>query len=106
MSVVLPAPLGPIMACSSPAPTLSETSSVTRMPPKFLRKDVSSSVNSATTLSPREPGPDVANAVGESQDDDDQQQAEHDPPVVRKAGQPFFACQEDDGPDDCSRQCP
>ena len=38
MSAVLPAPLGPMSACTSPRSTVSETSSVARKAPKLLQQ--------------------------------------------------------------------
>src|SRR6476619_2450756 len=48
ISVVLPAPFGPITPCSSPGRTSNVTSSVTRRPPKFLVKFSMRSTGSAT----------------------------------------------------------
>src|SRR5436305_6842278 len=58
ISVVLPAPFGPITACSSPGRTSSVTASVTRRPPKFfarfsMRKTASETIASATEHLPQ-----------------------------------------------------
>src|SRR5436305_4217269 len=53
INVVLPAPFGPITACSSPGITLSVTSSVTRKPPKFFERFAMRNTGSATNHSPQ-----------------------------------------------------
>src|SRR5207237_7277817 len=61
MSVVLPAPFGPISACTSPWVTSSVTSSVATTPPKRLLTPRSSSM----TAAPEEAG----DAFGRQHDD-------------------------------------
>src|ERR1051325_8384061 len=53
INVVLPAPFGPITACSSPGITSSVTLSVTRRPPKFLERFSTRSTGSATEHPPQ-----------------------------------------------------
>src|SRR5436305_7147320 len=93
ISVVLPAPFGPITACSSPGRTSSVTSSVTRRPPKFLarlsmRKTASTTV-SATDHSPQL-GDETDQAAAREQRDQHQQGAEDRLPVLGEAGEPFL----------------
>src|SRR6185295_18202433 len=58
ISVVLPAPLGPMMACSSPGATSSERLSVALMPPKlrtrFSTRSRGSGKGSATAQPPQQ----------------------------------------------------
>src|SRR5256885_16604647 len=54
ISVVLPAPFGPIRACTSPRTTSSVTSSVATTPPKRFDTARSSSI-AASREKPREP---------------------------------------------------
>src|SRR4051812_983875 len=68
MSVVLPAPFGPMSACTSPRTTSSVTSSVATTPPKRLETARSSS------MAPP-PGEDARQPLGREHDDGEQ----HDP---------------------------
>src|SRR5262245_23064126 len=79
--VVLPAPLGPMTACSSPFGTQSEMESEAMMPPKRL---VSASIfrrGSATARSRQQ----SVDAAACKQDDQQEQGSEHDLPVFRHA---------------------
>src|SRR5437868_7590188 len=72
ISVVLPAPFGPITACSSPGITSSVTPSVTRKPPKFLRRFSMRSTASATEHSPQLLRDTDQPAAGEQRDEHQQ----------------------------------
>src|SRR4051812_28291515 len=54
-SVDLPAPLGPMMACTAPASTESETPSTAAMAPK-RRQSAEVCKSGSATLSPQQPG--------------------------------------------------
>src|SRR3954463_9652533 len=56
IKVVLPAPFGPITACSSLGITSTVTSSVTRRPPKLFERFAMRSTGSATAHPPRRLG--------------------------------------------------
>src|SRR6478672_12422608 len=73
ISVVLPAPFGPMMACSSPLATSSETLSVAMMPPK-RRTSFSTRSRGSATASP----PDQAHDAAAAEQHDEQQQRAHD----------------------------
>src|SRR5215475_3591879 len=94
ISVVLPAPFGPITACSSPGRTSSVTSSVTRRPPKLLARFSMRRTASATAYSPQSRGEPDQPAAREH-GDQDQKRSEDDLPVLGDAGKPFLA--EDEG---------
>src|SRR4029077_5174589 len=64
MSVVLPAPLGPIRACTSPCTTSSATLSVATTPPKRFVTPLSSSIFSSRN--------ETGNALGREEHDDEQ----------------------------------
>src|SRR3954451_19052423 len=89
ISVVLPAPFGPITACNSPGRTSSVTLSVTRSPPKFLVRPSISSTGSATAHPPQLRHKSDQSA-GREHRDQDQQRPEYDLPVLGDAGQPFL----------------
>src|SRR5689334_18052485 len=79
ISVVLPAPLGPMIACSSPCSTSSETLSVARMPPKRRTRFWTRSSGSATGKPPEQ----THDAAATEQHDQEQQRAHDDRPVFR-----------------------
>src|ERR1700716_3197730 len=80
MSVVLPAPLGPISAWTSPLSTSSDTSSVATTPTKRFDRRLSSS-----TAPPRQqPG----DAVRREQHDRQHHQADAEGGVLRVVGRP------------------
>src|ERR1700754_303784 len=54
ISVVLPAPLGPMMACNSPGSTSSDRLSVALMPPKLRTRFATRSRGSATVEPPQQ----------------------------------------------------
>src|ERR1700755_2552007 len=80
ISVVLPAPFGPMMACSSPWATSSETWSVAMMPPKRRTRSLTLSRGSAT----REPPEQAHDATAAEQHDQQQQRAHDKRPVFRE----------------------
>src|SRR5437016_13823733 len=74
MSVVLPAPFGPMRACTSPRTTSSVTSSVATTPPKRLETPRSSSM-ALRLHSPLEPGDALGREHHDGQEDDADGQA-------------------------------
>src|SRR5258708_8926896 len=74
ISVVLPAPFGPMIACNSPRATSSETLSVATMPPHRRTRFSTRSKGSATAQPPHQP----KNAATPEQHDQQQKRA-HDP---------------------------
>src|SRR2546421_5739932 len=78
MSVVLPAPFGPISACTSPRVTSRVTSSVATTPPKRLLTPRSSSM----AAPPEEPG----NTLGRQHDDGEQHDAHREAGMVLVVG--------------------
>src|SRR5690348_3496816 len=99
MSVVLPAPFGPITACSSPGRTSSVTSSVTRSPPKFFVSLSIRSTGSATEHPPQSLRDADEPATGKHRDKNEQRTEDH-LPVLGEAGQPLLGEQERGGADD------
>jgi hypothetical protein len=97
MKVVLPAPLGPIRACSSPVSTIRSTACKASTAAKRRDSLRTSSSTSATCFS--EQGGDAARR---EEHDGEQQQAEPDRPVLREAGKHFFQAQQDDRADDAA----
>src|SRR6186713_2698215 len=92
ISVVLPAPFGPMMACSSPLATSSETLSVAVMPPK-RRTSFSTRSRGSATIEPPEQAHDAAAA----EQHDQQQQRPHDQrPIFGQLRQEFLQQQIDD----------
>src|ERR1700738_3101539 len=89
ISVVLPAPFGPITACSSPGRTSSVTSSVTRSPPKFLVSPSMRSTGSATDHSPQR-GHEPDQPAGREHRNQHQQRPEDHLPVFGDAREPFL----------------
>src|SRR5215475_16146590 len=86
ISVVLPAPFGPMMACSSPLATSSETWSVARMPPKRRTSFSTRSKGSATGKPPKR-----AHDAAAAEQHDEQQQRPHDQPrIFRELRQQLF----------------
>src|SRR5262249_36014147 len=77
ISVVLPAPFGPMMACNSPFGTSSETAREGTPPPKRLVKPATCSSGSATAL-PREQSVDAATGI---EHDQQKQRSEDELPV-------------------------
>src|SRR3954464_16068576 len=92
ISVVLPAPLGPMMACSSPGATSSDRLSVARMPPN-RRTSFSTRSKGSTTAHP----PEQAHDAAAREQHDQQQQRPHDHrPVFGELRQHLFQYQIDD----------
>src|SRR5579871_2729551 len=96
ISVVLPAPLGPMMACNSPCATSSERLSVATMPPKRLVRFSMRSNASATG----EPPDQTHDAAAPEQHDQEQQRPHDHRPVFGELRQEFFQHEIDDRPDD------
>src|SRR2546423_218864 len=96
ISVVLPAPFGPITACSSPGIRWGVTPWVTRRPPKFL---VSPSMRSTApaTADPPQPCGDPKQPAAREHRDQHEQRSEDHLPVLGEARQPFL------GQEKCSR---
>src|SRR5579872_5099014 len=95
ISVVLPAPFGPMIACSSPLTMSSERLSVATMPPNRRTRFSMRSNGSATGQSPDQP----ENAAAPEQHDQQQQRSHDHGPVFRDLRQKFFQHEIDDGPD-------
>src|SRR6267154_5554789 len=99
ISVVLPAPFGPMMACNSPLATSSERSSVAAMPPNrrtsFSTRSRGSPEESATAQPPQQ----SHDAAASEQHDQEQQRAHDQRPVFRDLRQKLFQHQKNDGPD-------
>src|SRR6201990_1959124 len=100
ISVVLPAPLGPMMACNSPLGTSSERLSVATMPPKRRTRFSTRSKGSATAHPPEQ----AHDAAAREQHDQEQQWAQNQSRVLGELRQQLFQQQEDDGPDDGAEQ--
>src|SRR3954447_7584590 len=94
ISVVLPAPLGPMIACNSPLATSSERLSVAVMPPKRRTRFSTRSRGSATLRPPQQ----SHDAAAPEQHDQQQQRAHDQRPVFRDLRQKFFQHQEHDRP--------
>src|SRR5580692_3347394 len=91
ISVVLPAPFGPMMACNSPRSTSSERLSVATMPPNRRTRFSTRSNGSAT----REP-PDQPHDAAASEQHDQQQKRAHDERPVLRDLRPIFSPHEID----------
>src|SRR5437588_9181976 len=96
ISVVLPAPFGPMMACSSPRATSSDRLSVARMPPKRRTRFSTRSKGSATAKPPEH----AHDATTREQHDQQQQRAHDQRPVFGKLRQQLFQQQKHDSADD------
>src|SRR5438309_2841494 len=77
ISVVLPAPFGPMIACNSPCATSSETLSVARIPPKRRTRFLMRSSGSPTGDSFKQ----THDAAAPEQHDQQQQRTHDDRPV-------------------------
>src|ERR1700732_2773666 len=100
ISVVLPAPFGPMIACNSPRATSSETLSVATMPPNRRTRFSTRSKGSATGEPPQQPD----DAAAPEQHDQQQQRAHDQRPVFRHLRQEFFQHQIDDRADHRAEQ--
>src|SRR5213078_1681766 len=86
ISVVLPAPLGPMMACSSPGATSSDRLSVARMPPNRRTRFSTRNRGSATAYPPDQPH----NATPREQHDQKQHRPHDHRPVFGELRQQLF----------------
>src|SRR6266403_6320242 len=100
ISVVLPAPFGPMIACSSPCPTSSETWSVAITPPNRRTSFSTRSKGSATAQPPEQPH----DAAAPEQHDQEQQRAHDQRPVFRDLRQKLLQQQKNDRPDHRAEQ--
>src|ERR1700710_2794337 len=97
ISVVLPAPFGPMMAGSSPRATSSERLSVATMPPNRRTRFSTRSSGATEELSIPQPPQPAVDAATSEQHDQHQQRPDDDLPVFGEARQHFFQCKEGDG---------
>src|SRR3954471_11445419 len=86
ISVVLPAPFGPMMACNSPLATSNMTLSEATMPPKRLVRPSTLSIASATA----QPHQDTVDAAARVERDREQHRAEDEALEFGEARQPLF----------------
>src|SRR5437879_4817122 len=100
ISVVLPAPFGPMTACNSPRATSSETLSVATIPPNRRTRFSTRSKGSATTQPPQQP----ENAAAPEQHDQQQQRAHDQRPVFRNLRQELFQQEINDRADHGTKQ--
>src|SRR6185436_4070778 len=97
ISVVLPAPLGPMMACSSPGATSSDRLSVALMPPKLRTRFSTRSKGSAKELATAKPPEQPHDAAAREQYDQQQQRAHDQCPIFGKLRQQLFQQEKHDG---------
>src|SRR6185295_4483756 len=95
ISVVLPAPLGPMMACSSPLTTSSDRLSVALMPPKLRTRFSTRSKGSGTTQPPQQ----THDAAAREQHDQQQQRTHDQGPVFGELRQHLYQNEKHDGAD-------
>src|SRR5262249_18468478 len=95
ISVVFPAPFGPMTACSSWVATSRVTSSVTARAPKFLRRFSRRSAGSAMTQPRAQIAPQADQAAAREQDEQHQERPEQHLPMLGHARQPLL--DEDEG---------
>src|SRR5260221_202324 len=100
ISVVLPAPLGPMMACNSPGATSSDSLSGEKRPPnrrtRFSTRSMGPAKESATAHPPEQ-----AHDAAPREQHDQQQQRPHDHrPIFRELRQHLFQHQKEDRADD------
>src|SRR5215831_6710844 len=96
ISVVLPAPFGPMIACSSPGGTESAIASEATTPPKRLLRPSICKSASATA----HPSEQAVNAAAREQDDQQKQRTEDDLPVFGDAREHLFQHQQRHRADD------
>src|SRR3979409_1931555 len=89
ISVVLPAPFGPMIACNSPLATSSERSSVAAIPPNRRTRFSTRSRGSATMQPPQQ----SHDAAAPEQHDQEQQRPHDQRPVFRDLRQELFQYQ-------------
>src|SRR5215831_19578471 len=82
ISVVLPAPFGPITACSSPADMPKVRSSVATMPPKRLARLSTSNRSAMAHLAEK-----AVDAATREQYDQQQKRAQDDLPIFSNTGE-------------------
>src|SRR5947207_2707998 len=104
ISVVLPAPLGPMMACSSPGATSSDRLSVAKMPPNRRTRFSTRSKGSAKESTTAHPPEQAHDAAAREQHDQQQQRAHDQRPVFRELRQQFLQEEIDDGADHRAEQ--
>src|SRR5580698_2799036 len=95
ISVVLPAPFGPMIACSSPGAISSERLSVATMPPKRRTRFSIRSKGSATGKPPKK----THNAATPEQHDQEQERPHDHRPVLGNLRQEFLEHEVNDGAD-------
>src|SRR5437016_8794226 len=95
ISVVLPAPFGPMTACNSPRATSNETLSVATIPPNRRTRFSTRSKGSATTQPPQQ----AKNAAAPEQHDQQQQRPHDQRPVFSKPADNIFQQQVNDRAD-------
>src|SRR5215212_10348041 len=86
ISVVLPAPFGPMIACNSPLATSSEAWSVATMPPNRRTSFSTRSKGSGTAQPPEQP----VDAAPPEQHDQQQKRAHDHRPIFRHLRQKLF----------------
>src|SRR6202795_3700867 len=86
ISVVLPAPFGPMIACSSPRATSSDRLSVATIPPNRRTRFSTRSNASATPQPPEQPD----DATAPEQHDQQQKRAHDERPIFRHLRQKLF----------------
>src|SRR6202022_3917696 len=86
ISVVLPAPFGPMIACNSPLATSSETLSVATIPPNRRTSFSTRSKGSATAQPPQQPD----DAAAPEQHDQQQKRAHDERPIFCYLRQKLF----------------
>src|SRR5262245_4910112 len=106
ISVVLPAPFGPISACSSPGCTSKLTASVARRPPNLLLSASTRSTGSGTAEPARQLARETDQAAAREHDEEHQKWAEDHLPMLGAIGQPLLEQQEGRGADDRAMQAP
>src|SRR5215471_9667556 len=94
ISVVLPAPFGPITACSSPSGILRMRSSVATMPPKRLARFSMRNKSVIVASVMAHLAEQTVDAAARKQNDQQQQRPEDDLPIFSDAGQHFFQDQQ------------
>src|SRR5690242_1049384 len=110
MSVVLPAPLGPMTACTSPMASSSETSLTAASPPKCLDKPSTRSIGSGTarlemTAELHEGKRKTPQAARQEQDRGDDEKPHGQEPVLGLAGEKILQQHEDEGAEHRPVQC-
>src|SRR3989440_16097 len=98
ISVVLPAPLGPMIASVSPSATSRSTPSVATRPPKRLVRPRTASSGSA--IARDRAGQQAPEAAARVEHDEDEQRTQDDLPVHRPRGEDVLEQEEDDGAED------